>query len=151
MDALAELAALEAADSFVSRHIGPSESDIAAMLHVVGAATLDDLAAKTVPPAIRTNQALDLPPPIDEAAVIAELRALAAQNTLTKSLIGMGYHGTHTPPVILRNVLENPGLVHRLHAVPGGDRAGPAGGAAELPDHDLRPDGHGDRQRLAAG
>jgi glycine dehydrogenase len=109
MDALAELAALEAADGFVSRHIGPSESDIAAMLHAVGAATLDELAAKTVPPAIRTNRTLDLPPPIDEAAVIAELRALAGKNVLKKSLIGMGYHGTHTPPVIQRNVLENPG------------------------------------------
>ena len=80
MDALAELAALEAADGFVARHIGPSEADIAAMLHAVGAATLDDLAAQTVPAAIRTDQALDLPPPIDEAAVIAELRALAAKN-----------------------------------------------------------------------
>src|ERR1700691_5807734 len=70
---------------------------------------LAELAAKTVPPAIRTNQVLDLPPPVDEAAVIAELRALAAQNATTKSLIGMGYHGTVTPPVILRNVLENPG------------------------------------------
>ena len=63
MDALAELAALEAADGFVSRHIGPSESDIAAMLHAVGAATLDELAAKTVPSAIRMNRSLDLPPP----------------------------------------------------------------------------------------
>jgi glycine dehydrogenase len=109
MDALAELALLEAADSFVARHVGPSEADIAAMLHVVGAATLNDLAAKTVPPAIRTNQTLDLPPPIDEAAVMAELLGLAAGNTLKKSLIGMGYHGTHTPPVIQRNVFENPG------------------------------------------
>ena len=109
MDVWAELAELEAADGFATRHIGPSESDIAAMLHTVGAATLDDLAAKTVPPAIRTNQALDLPPPIDEAAVMAELRALAAKNGGAKSLIGMGYHGTHTPPVIQRNVLENPG------------------------------------------
>src|SRR5690348_16347664 len=109
MDVLAELAALEAADSFVARHIGPSETDIAAMLHEVGAATLDELAAKTVPPAIRSNQPLDLPPPIDEAAVMAELRALAAKNTGTRSLIGMGYHRTHTPPVVLRNVLENPG------------------------------------------
>ena len=79
MDVLAELAALEAADGFVARHIGPSESDIAAMLHAVGAATLDDLAAKTVPPAIRTNRALDLPPPIDEAAVIAELRGAGGE------------------------------------------------------------------------
>jgi glycine dehydrogenase len=109
MDVLAELAALEAADSFVSRHIAPSESDIAAMLHAVGAATLEDLAAKTVPPAIRSNHTLELPPPIDEAAVMAELRGLATKNVLKKSLIGMGYHGTHTPPVIQRNVLENPG------------------------------------------
>jgi glycine dehydrogenase len=109
MDALAELATLEAADSFVSRHIGPSEADIAAMLHIVGAATLNDLAAKTVPSAIRTNRTLDLPPPIDEVAVMAELRGLAGRNALKKSLIGMGYHGTHTPPVIQRNVLENPG------------------------------------------
>src|ERR1700756_2869989 len=109
MDVWAELAELEAADGFVTRHIGPSESDIAAMLHTVGAATLDDLAAKTVPPAIRTNHALELPPAIDEAAVMAELRALATKNVVKKSLIGMGYHGTHTPPVIQRNVLENPG------------------------------------------
>ena len=109
MDALAELAALEAADAFVSRHIGPSPIDIAAMLHTLGAATLDDLAAKTVPQTIRTNQPLELPPAIDEAAVMAELASLAAQNVVKKSLIGMGYHGTHTPPVILRNVLENPG------------------------------------------
>jgi glycine dehydrogenase len=109
MDVLAELAELEEADGFVHRHIGPSETELAAMLHVIGAATLDDVAGKTIPAAIRSNTVLDLPPPVDEAAVIAELRALAAQNATTKSLIGMGYHGTVTPPVILRNVLENPG------------------------------------------
>ncbi len=108
-NALAELAVLETADGFPTRHIGPSETDIAAMLQVVGAATLHDLAAKTVPAAIRTNRPLDLPPPLDEAGVIAELRALADRNGREKSLIGMGYHGTHTPPVIQRNVLENPG------------------------------------------
>jgi len=107
---LTELAELEAAGSFVTRHIGPSESDIAAMLQVVGAATLEDLAAKTVPPAIRSNRPLDLPPALDEAGVLAELRALADRNVSgKKSLIGMGYHGTRTPPVIQRNVLENPG------------------------------------------
>ncbi len=79
------------------------------MLHAIGAATLDDVAARTVPAAIRTNQSLDLPPALSEAEVIAELRGLADRNVLKKSLIGMGYHGTHTPPVILRNVLENPG------------------------------------------
>src|ERR1700728_3328209 len=109
MDALTELATLEAADSFVARHIALSEDDIAIRLREVGAASMADLAAKTVPGTIRTNAAMDLPPPIDEAGVLAELRDLAAQNVLNKSLIGMGYHGTHTPPVVLRNVLENPG------------------------------------------
>jgi len=107
---LAELAELEAADAFMTRHIGPSDSDIAAMLHVVGAATLEDLAAKTVPASIRNRRPLDLPPPLSEAAALAELHGLADRNVhAKKSLIGMGYHGTHTPPVIQRNVLENPG------------------------------------------
>ena len=109
VDVWAELAELEENDGFVRRHIGPSESELAAMLHAVGAATLDDVAGQTVPASIRSNEALNLPPPIDEAATIAELRALAARNAPVKSLIGMGYHGTVTPPVILRNVLENPG------------------------------------------
>jgi glycine dehydrogenase len=109
MDTLAELAELEEKDGFVRRHIGPSETELTAMLATIGTATLDDVAAKTIPAAIRSNAALDLPPPIDEAATIGELRALAMQNVATKSLIGMGYHGTVTPPVILRNVLENPG------------------------------------------
>ena len=109
MDALVELAGLEAADSFVARHVAPSEAEIAAMLKAVGAATLDDLVARTVPGSIRVQQEMALPPAIDEAAAMGELRDLADRNVLKKSLIGQGYHGTHTPPVILRNVLENPG------------------------------------------
>ena len=110
MSPLADLDALEAPDAFVARHIGPSEPDIQAMLHTVGVATLDDLIARTVPAGIRSHQLLDLPPAADEAAVLSELAALAAQNDSgRKSLIGCGYHNTHTPPVILRNVLENPG------------------------------------------
>jgi glycine dehydrogenase len=109
LDVVAELAELEDNDGFVRRHIGPSETELTAMLHSIGAATLDDVAGKTVPASIRSNAALDLPPAIDEAATIAELRGLAGRNAATKSLIGMGYHGTVTPPVILRNVLENPG------------------------------------------
>ena len=105
----AELAALEAADGFVARHIAPSEAEIAAMLREVGAASLDGSGGQDRAGTIRTNQALDLPPPIDEAARWRSCAALAAQNVLKKSLIGMGYHGTVTPPVILRNVLENPG------------------------------------------
>jgi glycine dehydrogenase len=106
MDLLEEL---EAADQFVARHIGPSETDIAAMLSAIGRASLDDTAAAAVPESIRSNQAMNLRPPVDEAAAIAELRGLASANVLKKSLIGMGYHGTVTPPVILRNVLESPG------------------------------------------
>jgi glycine dehydrogenase len=109
MDPLAELKLLEAADSFVARHIAPSEVETSAMLTSLGATTLDDFASRVVPQVIRTQQAMDLPPAIDEAAAIAELRGLAARNMVRKSLIGLGYHGTHTPPVILRNVLENPG------------------------------------------
>jgi glycine dehydrogenase len=108
-DIWAELSELEENDSFVRRHVGPSETDLVAMLHTIGAATLDDVAGRTIPPAIRGNAALNLPPAVDEAAAIAELRDLAAQNAPTRSLIGMGYHGTVTPPVILRNVLEDPG------------------------------------------
>ena len=109
MNALEELTALEANDSFVARHIAPTEAEIAAMLKAVGAASLSDLAAKTVPGSIRVQQAMELPPAIDEAAVIAELRGLSERNVTKKSLIGQGYHGTITPPVVLRNVLENPG------------------------------------------
>ena len=107
MDALAELAALE--DSFVSRHIAPREADIATMLHVVGAQSLESLAAQTVPSDIRTLPMKGLPDAIGEIAVIEELRGLAAQNQRLRSLIGQGYHGTLVPPVIARNVLENPG------------------------------------------
>jgi len=110
MDALAELTALEERDEFVRRHVAPSEAEIAAMLREVGAASLEELAAKTVPAAIRETFRAALPEAVPEAAAIAELRGLARRNRSDiRSLIGLGYHGTVTPPVILRNVLENPG------------------------------------------
>ncbi len=110
MSALTDLAALEDKGEFIRRHIGPSEAEIAAMLKAFGAASLDELSQKTVPAAIRSLDALPLPGPATEAEAIAELRALASRNRADiKSLIGLGYHGTLTPPVILRNVLENPG------------------------------------------
>ena len=108
-DALAELGALEAADGFVGRHIGPSEAEIGGMLAVVGAPSLEALAGRTVPASIASGEALPLPEAIDEAAALAELSALAGRNEVKASLIGQGYYGTHTPPVIQRNVLENPG------------------------------------------
>jgi glycine dehydrogenase len=109
MDGLATLAELDAAAGFAQRHIGPNPADIADMLAVVGARSLEDLANQTVPGAIRLTTALHLPSPLDEAGMLAELRAIASRNIVKKSLIGCGYHGTHTPPVILRNILENPG------------------------------------------
>ena len=110
MSSLADLDVLEAPDAFVSRHIGPSDSDVLAMLQAVGAASLEALVARTIPDGIRAGAAMDLPAAADEAAVLAELAGLAGQNdSRTKSLIGCGYHNTHTPPVVLRNVLENPG------------------------------------------
>ncbi len=109
MSLLSELAALEESDEFVRRHIGPGPDDIAEMLQVVGAPSLDALALRTVPAAILGADLDRLPPPATEAETIAELRGLAEQNQRVKSLIGLGYHGTLTPPVILRNVLENPG------------------------------------------
>ena len=108
MDALAELAGLEAADGFVARHVAPDEGEVAGMLATLGCATLEELAGRIIPGAIRTQRAMELPPAIDEAAALAELRGLASRNVALRSLIGQGYHGTHTPPVILRNVLENP-------------------------------------------
>ncbi|WP_426955421.1 aminomethyl-transferring glycine dehydrogenase [Muricoccus radiodurans] len=107
--ALAQLAALEGTDSFIARHIGPSEAQVAAMLRVVGVGSLEELAGRTVPAAIRGSTLDALPPPVDEAQTVAELRALSEKNVRVKSLIGCGYNGTITPPVILRNVLENPG------------------------------------------
>jgi glycine dehydrogenase len=109
MSALDQLAALEQADAFAARHIGPRGAELAAMLNIVNAASLDDLIAQTVPESIRANAGLALPAPLTEAAVLAELRGLADLNVVKKSLIGLGYHGTFTPPVIQRNVLENPG------------------------------------------
>ena len=107
MDVAAELAALD--ESFVPRHVAPAEADIAAMLRVVGAESLQALAAQTVPGDIRIKPMTGLPDAIGEIPVIEELRQLAAKNQRLRSLIGQGYSGTFTPPVIRRNVLENPG------------------------------------------
>lgn len=100
---------LEARSEFTSRHIGPRESDFAAMLKQVGAASVDELIDQTVPKSIRMKKSLDLPEGQTEAAVLARAWDLASSNKVMKSFLGQGYHGTFTPPVILRNILENPG------------------------------------------
>ena len=103
------LAELEMRDDFATRHVGPSSEDIAAMLEVVGVSSIDDLLAKTVPVSIRDHQPLDLAPALTEHEALEALRAMASRNRVLVSMIGMGYYGTFTPPVLQRNVLENPG------------------------------------------
>jgi glycine dehydrogenase len=102
------LAALEANDDFVARHIGPDHDDVEAMLAVVGASSVDELLERAVPRAIRSDEPLALPAARSETDVLAALRAMADRNDPATPLIGTGYHGTITPPVILRNVFENP-------------------------------------------
>jgi glycine dehydrogenase len=96
-------------EEFIARHIGPSAAQINSMLKTVGATSLDDLTQQTVPASILKTNALNLKPAQSEAESLARLKALASQNIVNKSYIGMGYYPTHTPSVILRNVLENPG------------------------------------------
>ncbi len=94
---------------FVSRHIGPDQKDIEAMLGEVGASSMEEFIRSVVPPAIRSPKPLSLKPPVSEDTMLDEARALASRNRVFRSFIGMGYAGTITPKVILRNVLENPG------------------------------------------
>ena len=105
----AALDALEAHDDFVRRHIGPDAAEIAAMLRVVDAPSLDALIDETVPESIRLRTPLAIAPARSEREALETMRGWAAQNKVATSLIGMGYHGTITPSVILRNGLENPG------------------------------------------
>ena len=135
------LAQLTGDDDFVARHIGPTDAELERMLDVIGAKSLDDLLDQTVPASIR----------IDDAARPARPHArrprcsppCASSPTATRprtSLIGMGYTGTLTPPVIQRNVLEDPAWYTAYTPVPAGDQPGPAGGAAQLPDDGQRAD-----------
>ena len=93
---------------FQHRHIGPSPQETAEMLAAVGASSLDELMAQTVPGSIRQKAPLDVGPALSEPEALARMRQIAARNQVMTSLIGQGYHGTHTPLVILRNILENP-------------------------------------------
>ncbi|MFC3942116.1 glycine dehydrogenase (aminomethyl-transferring) [Pseudomonas gingeri NCPPB 3146 = LMG 5327] len=103
------LSQLRDPQAFLRRHLGPDAAEQQAMLDVLGLGSRVELIEQTVPPGIRLNRELDLPAALDEQAALDKLRGYAQQNQLWTSLIGMGYHGTLTPTVILRNVLENPG------------------------------------------
>lgn len=96
-------------DEFIGRHIGPDEQQTAEMLKALGVNTVKELIDKTVPDGIRLKNELALDAPVTEAEALAYLREVANKNQIFKTYIGMGYHDTHVPLVILRNVLENPG------------------------------------------
>jgi glycine dehydrogenase len=105
------LTELEARDSFIPRHIGPSQTEQAAMLSTLGYASRDALIDAVVPANIRMKSKLDLGQffePMPEEAALAKLKGLASKNKVMKPVIGQGYYGTHTPKVVLRNIFENP-------------------------------------------
>ncbi|MDR7294747.1 glycine dehydrogenase [Pelomonas aquatica] len=102
------LSQLEDASEFHARHIGPDAVDESLMCAAVGVASRSALIDAVVPKSIRRAQVMNLPAPITEAGALAELKLIASKNKVYKSFIGQGYHGTHTPGVILRNILENP-------------------------------------------
>ena len=93
---------------FVTRHIGLNDADVSTMLTRLDLPSVDALLGEVIPPSILRNDSMHVGAPLSEAEVLDELAAIAGRNTINTSLIGMGYYGCHTPPVILRNVLENP-------------------------------------------
>src|ERR1700716_2016367 len=99
--------AIEPASTFARRHIGPSARDVAAMLETVGAKSLGELMAETLPSSIRQKAPLDLGSALSETEALAHMRELASQNQVFTSLMGQGYSGTILAAVIQRNVLEN--------------------------------------------
>ncbi len=99
---------LDASDTFWRRHIGPDAAELAAMLEALGYRSLDELTDAAVPAGIRTTTPLRIGEPRAEHELLEELRAIASENTIARSCLGMGYHDVITPPVILRNILENP-------------------------------------------
>ena len=108
MPSVKPLGELENASEFIARHIGISEADEAHMLSVIGEASRRALIDSIVPRSIARSAGMQLPPAVTEAAALAELKAIAQKNKLYRNFIGQGYYGTHTPGVILRNILENP-------------------------------------------
>jgi glycine dehydrogenase len=100
---------LRPTDDFVERHLGPKEPEVVQMLDTLGLSSLNELIDKAVPQVIRMDGRLDLPDPCSESESLAELRALAEKNQVFRSFIGMGYSNCTVPPIIQRNILENPG------------------------------------------
>ena len=126
-----------AADSFIPRHIGPNAAATAEMLHTVGYDSLDAFIDAVIPPNIRLRKPLAIHGEWSEHEALAAMRRMAEKNRVLRSYIGMGYADTLTPAGHPAQHPGEPRLVHGVHALPGGDRPGPARGAAQLPD-----DGH---------
>src|SRR5512133_1533444 len=97
------------ANSFLKRHLGPGEKDMNKMLDVIGVKSLNQLIDETIPSSIRLPGDLDLPEGMSEFDYLQHISQLGKKNKLYKTYIGLGYYGTITPPVIQRNILENPG------------------------------------------
>ena len=139
---------LGAVDTFVDRHIGPSLDEERAMLDTLGFASLEALTNATVPETIRTQAPLQVGPPRGEYELLSELRTMAGKNKVLRSFIGQGYYDTIVPPVIQRNILENPGWYTQY--TPYQPEIAQGRSAAQLPDDDRRHDRPADRQRFAA-
>ena len=99
---------LNPTDTFIHRHIGPTDADAHEMLATLGLQSMEELSKATVPADIRLQKELGLPLHRGEQAVLEEIRAIASENQIYRSLIGMGYHDCVTPGVIQRNIFENP-------------------------------------------
>src|SRR5690349_4010182 len=109
MRILRKVALPSVVDSFVPRHIGPSDADVAAMLELLGYDSLDALIDATVPAGIRLRRPLAIEAGMTEHQALEHMRRIAQKNRVLRSYLGLGYHDCITPPVIQRNVLENPG------------------------------------------
>lgn len=144
------LSQLENRDAFIERHIGPDAQQQQEMLKTVGADSLNALIGQIVPQDIQ----LATPPQVGDAttefAALAELKAIAGRNKRFKSYIGMGYTAVQLPPVIQRNMLENPGWYTAYTPLPAGSILWPSGVAAQLPAGHSGSDRVGYRFRFAA-
>jgi hypothetical protein len=138
-------------DQFVHRHIGPNAAEAGEMLASTGFKNLDELIAAAVPENIRLGRPLQLPAAKTESEALASLKALASQNQVFRSQIGMGYYDCITPAGHPAQRSRKSRLVHAIHAVSGRDFPGPARSAAEFSDDGRRPHRSRYRQCLAAG
>lgn len=128
---------LSHSDQVIHRHIGPSVEETAAMLQTLGFSELNIFIDQVVPQNIRSRHPMLLPADASEHAVLNELPAIAAKNQVFRSFLGMGYSNCITPPVIQRNILENPGWLHAIHTLSGGNFSRQARSAVEFSNDDF--------------